>query len=185
LAYQAEIQLEPPIWLDLDLARLGTNLPVFPSSISRFVSSLVARLGTDFPLLRPGSEPILSGLAQQQARHEESFPVFLAPEIIPTQSVFRLEGGLSDRLLEAAPALRTWSSEKLLSNSVVQIAVNSVGEVVAAKLDTGCGLAEADAEAVATARALRFRPSSSAGTRWGDAVFQWQTAEQAVAGPLK
>ena len=185
LAYSNEIQLERPMGLDLDMARLRTNIPLLPSSFSRFVLSLVARLGTDFPILPPGSGPILSGVAEQQARREEPLPVFLAPEIIPTQSVFRLEGGLSDRLLGAAPALRTWPSEKLLTKSVVQIAIDPVGEVVASKLVASCGLAEADAEAVATARALRFRPSSSRETRWGEAVFQWQTTEQAAAGPLK
>jgi TonB family protein len=170
LAYQTEIQIESPIWLGLDTARLGTNFPALPS----------------------GSQPILSGLVEQPSRHEEPLPVFLTPEIIPTQSVFRLEGGLGDRLLGAAPALRTWSSEKLLNSSekllnssLVQIAVDSSGEVLATKLVASCGLAEADAEAVATARALRFRPSPSAGTRWGQAVFQWQTTEQAGAGPRK
>jgi hypothetical protein len=163
LAYQTEIQLEPPKWLEFDRNRLGTDFPVLPS----------------------GSEPMLSGVAEQQARHDEPQPVFLAPEIIPIQSVFRLEGGLSDRLLGGAPALRTWPSEKLLAKSLVQIAVNAVGEVVATKLDAGCGLAEADAEAVALARTLRFRPSISSGTRWCNAIFQWQTSEPAAPGPQK
>jgi hypothetical protein len=186
LTYQAEIQLKPPVWFDLEAARLGTKYPVLPSSFSGFVLNLVARLGTNFPVFLSGSEPILSGLAEHQTRREEPLPVFLAPEIIPTQSIFRLEGSLSARLLGAMPALRTWSSEKVLKKSVVQIAVDPMGGVVAARLEgTGCGLAEADAEAVATARALRFRPSPSGGTRWGEAVFQWQTTEPAEAGPPK
>jgi len=185
LAYQAEIQFEPPIPLELDTARLGADFQILPTSFSQFVLSMVARLGTDFPVLPSGAEPILSGLAEQKARYEEPFPVFLTPEVIPTQSLFQLGAGLNNRLLGAAPVLRSWPSEKLLAKSVVQIAVNSLGEVIATKLDASSGLAEADAEAVATARGLRFRPASAKRTQWGDAVFQWQTTEQAVSGPPK
>jgi TonB family protein len=163
LEYQPENQLEPPKWLPLDTARLGTH----------------------FPVPQPGFELIPAGLAEQQARHEEPPPDFLTPEIIPRQSVFRLEGGLADRLLGAGPSLRAQPSEKLLTNSWVQIAVDPAGEVIAARLDASCGLTEADAEAVAKARALRFRPAPSAGTQWGEAIFQWQTMEPAAAGPPK
>jgi hypothetical protein len=161
--FQSENQLEPPIWLSNDTARLGTNFPVLPS----------------------GSEPILSGLAEQQDRRDEPQPAFLAPEMIATQSVFRLEGGFSRRLLGAPPVLGYWPSPQLLTNSTVQIAVDSAGEVIATRLDARCGSAEADADALAKARALRFRPSPSAGTRWGEAVFQWHTIEPAGASPPK
>jgi hypothetical protein len=163
LEYQSENQLEPPDWLILDTARLGTN----------------------FPALLPGSEPVLLDLAEQQARRQEPPPLFLAPEMIATQSVFRLEGGLRDRLLGAPPVLSNWPSPQLLTDSAVQIAVDAAGEVVATRLEARSGLAEADVDALAKARALRFRPSPSAGTRWGQAVFQWQTIEPAGAGPLK
>jgi hypothetical protein len=185
LAHTNEIQLEPPIWLDFYPARLGTNVLALPSSYSGFVLGLVDHLGTDFPVLPSGSEPILASLVEQRSRREEPLPVFLPPEIMPTQSVFRLDGGLGDRLLGAGPALRAWPCEKLLTNSVVQIAVDPLGEVVAARLESRCGLAEADVDAVAKANALRFRPSPAAGTKWGEAVFEWQTTEQAGAGPPK
>jgi TonB family protein len=164
LEYQEENQLEPPTnWLPLDTALLGAN----------------------FPIPRAGADPIPSASVEDQAWHEEPLPDFLAPEIMVTQSVFRLEGGLGDRLLGAGPSLRSQPSEKLLSNSVVQIAVDPTGEVLAARLDAPCGSPEADAEAVAAARALRFRPAPSARTRWSEAVFQWQTTEPAAAGPPK
>jgi hypothetical protein len=163
LEYQAENQFEPPIWLPLGTALLGTNF-----------SNLLA-----------GSEAIPGGLADQQALHEEPLPAFLAPEIISTQSVFRLEGGLGDRLQGAGPDLPLQPSEKLLTNSVVQIAVDPAGEVVAARLDAPCGSPEADADAVAKARALRFRAAPSEATQWGEAVFQWQTTEPAAASPPK
>jgi len=162
-AYQSASQLEAPEWLNLDSNRLGTN----------------------FPLLPPGFQPVLLDLAEQQARHHEPLPHFLAPEMIATQSVFRLEGGLSDRLLGAALVLKSWPSPLLLTNSAVQIAVSPAGEVVVTRLDARSGSDEADAEALAKARALRFRPAPSSGTRWGEAVFQWQTIPPAAAGPLK
>jgi hypothetical protein len=161
--YQSEIQLQPPHWLALDTTRLGTNFPAVPA----------------------GSEAILPGLAERLPRREEPLPAFLPPENIATQSFFRLDGGLSDRLLGPAPVLGTWPNPQLLANSTVQIAVNPVGEVVAARLATRCGSAEADADALAKARALRFRPSGSAGMVWGEAVFQWQTTEPAGADPPK
>jgi len=161
--YQPENQLEPPKWLPLDTARLGTH----------------------FPVPQAGSELVPPSLAEQRGRHEEPPPDFLTPEIIPTQSVFRLADGLSDRLLGAGPSLRPQPSEKLLTNSVVQIAVDPAGEVMAARLEVSCGLPEADADAVAKARALRFRPAPSAGTKWGEAIFQWQTIEPVAARPPK
>ncbi len=163
LKYQSEIQLEPPAWLALDTARLGTNFPTLPS----------------------GTEAILPDLNDQLARHEEPLPIFLAPENIATQSIFRLENVLTDRLVGAGPVLGTWPSPQLLTNSTVQIAVNPVGEVVAARLVGRSGSSDADTDALAKARALRFRPSRSSGTIWGEAVFQWQTTEPAAADPRK
>jgi hypothetical protein len=161
--YQTEQHLEPPVWLNLDAVLLGTQLLTVPS----------------------GAESILSGLAGQRAWRAEPLPVFLAPEMMPTQSVFRLEGSLAERLLGGPPALRVWTNSHILTHSTVQIAVDPAGEVIATRLDARCGLADADADAVAKARALRFRPSPSAGTRWGEAVFEWQTTEPPGAGPPK
>jgi hypothetical protein len=163
LEYQSESPLEPPDWLKLDTDRLANNIPLLP----------------------PGFQPVLLDLAEQQARHHEPLPHFLAPEMIATQSVFRLEGGLNNRFLGAPPALKSWPSPLLLTNSAVQIAVSPAGEVVVARLDARSGWDDADADALAKARALRFRPAPSAGTRWGEAVFQWQTIEAAGARPLK
>jgi hypothetical protein len=162
-AYQSEIQLEAPSWLPLDTARLGTN----------------------FLAPQPGSATIPSDLAEQQTLHVEPLPDFLGPEIVLTQSVFRLEGELEGSLSGGPPQLRVWTN--LLSNSVVQIAVDQSGSVLAARLAARCGWAEADADAVAKARALRFAPSPTARTRWGRAVFQWRTAEPdaAAAAPNK
>src|SRR5208282_3946113 len=154
-AFQSQVQLEPPSWLGLDTAPLGTNFPA-PS------------LG--FPAISPD-------LAEPQILRVEPPPVFLPPVIVPTQSVFRLEGELAGSLLGLPPQLGARANLLLLSNSVVQIAADPAGAILAARLDGRCGSADADADAVAAARQLRFAPSSAGRTRWGRAVFQWQTTE--------
>jgi hypothetical protein len=160
--YQSTNQLEAPLWLPLDAARLGTGAA----------------------LLDTADETTPLTLAQLEIPQLEPLPVFLSPVIIPTQSVFRIEGQLAQRLLSPAPALHAWpsTSKKLLTNTVVQIAVNRAGDVMAARLLTRCGSAEADGDAVAKASALRFRASADAPTTWAQAVFHWQTTFPAAAG---
>jgi TonB family protein len=186
LIYQALIDLKPPIWLNLDTSLLQMQFgpSMIPASLPRFLASVVSSLGTNFPS-EPSTEPFFSTLAEREIPREEPSPVFLTPETIPTRSIFRLGGGLSNRLLGGAPALRNWPSDKLLNSSIVQIAVNPLGEVISARLETSCGSVEADTDAVNAARALRFRPAREAGTKWGEAVFQWQTTEPGAATPPK
>jgi len=179
LAYQDTIQLEKPIWLE------PTSLSGVPTSLSRFVSGMISNFGTDFLGNPSGTGSIPSERVEQPPSREDPWPVFLAPEVSPARSILRLQGGLIDRLLGGLPALQNWPGESLLTNSVVQIAVSPLGEVMAARLVTSCGLAEADSEAVNTARTLRFRAERSAGTKWGDAIFQWHMIEPAAVGPAK
>ncbi len=155
-------ELKAPLWLALDATRLGTS------------SAILNDTDENMPLK----------LAPVQIRQLEPLPVFLSPQIVPTQSVFRIEGGLAQRLASPAPTLQTWPSatRKLLTNTVVQIAVNGAGDVLAARLLTRCGLAEADADAVAKAQALRFRPLTDAPTLWAKAVFHWQTTFPSAPG---
>ena len=160
--YQSTNQLEAPHWLPLDAARLGTASAI----------------------LNDAEETAPLTLAQVEIRQLEPLPVFLSPQIIPTQSAFRVEGELAQRLLAPAPELHAWPSAntKLLADTVVQIAVNPAGDVVAARLLTRCGSVDADGDAVAKARALRFRASPGAPVRWSQAVFRWQTTFPAAAG---
>ncbi len=160
--YQSTNQLEAPLWLALDAARLGTGEAALTNA--------------------SGITPLT--LAQLDTPRLEPMPVFLSPEIIRTQSVLRIEGELAERLAGPGPALHAWpsTSRKLLTNTVVQIAVNQAGDVMAARLLTRCGSADADADAVAKAGALLFRPSTDARTVWAQAVFDWQTLFPAAAG---
>ncbi|MGA2176002.1 MAG: TonB family protein [Verrucomicrobiota bacterium] len=153
--YRPTNRLEPPSWLDLDVSRLGTISPVGPLS------------ATPPPL----------DLAGQGAAPLEPLPVFLPPEMIQTQSVFRLQGEARQRWTGETPLLPAWPSPQLLTNSVVEIGVSPAGDVLAHRLLARSGSPAADASALAAARALRFVPSNRAGTVWGQAVFEWHTSE--------
>jgi TonB family protein len=159
--FQSTSQVEAPRWLALDAARLGTGSDVDDSDASA-----------------PWTP------ARLEIQKLEPLPVFLSPVIVPTQSVFRIEGELVKRLISPAPDLHAWPSlnRKLLGNTVVQIAVNPSGDVMAARLVNGSGSPEADGDAMAKASALRFRPAADARTAWARAVFRWQTTFPAAAG---
>ena len=158
--YQSSNQLEPPLTLALNTSRLGVG--------SNFLSESAAPLA----------------IARMQFPQVEALPVFLSPQIVRTQSVFRIEGKLKSRLAGPLPALRSWpsASTKLLTKTVVQIAVNQTGDILTVRLQSRSGSPDADADAVAKAWALRFRPSPDPAIRWSEAVFQWQTTFPSVAG---
>jgi hypothetical protein len=160
--YQPAKQIEMPRWLALEAKRLGSGPAEMEDSDS------TAPL-PPAPLEISQSEPL---------------PVFLTPVIIPAQSVFRIEGDAARRLIGPAPALHAWPSpvKKLLANTVVEIAVNQAGDVVAARLLSRSGSPEADADAVAKAGALRFRPAPEAPMTWAPVVFRWQTTFPEATG---
>jgi hypothetical protein len=163
---QSEMPIETgkPEWLALDMPRLGTS----------------------FPTLEQAKSPLPFSLAGLRSPELEPWPAFLAPEVVKTRSGFEMKGELSRRLINKPAALPSWPSDQLLAKSVVEIAVDSSGRVVATRLQTprwGWRSAEADASALEMARRLRFRPVASPGPAWGEAVFQWQTTEPTNTSP--
>ena len=161
--YQLSNRLEPPIWLDLDVSRLGT---VSDPDSSRSL------------------EPLLLDLAGPGTSSLEPLPVFLPPPMVQTQSVLRLQGELGQRL--ASPAqLPPQPSAQLLSNSVVELAIDPAGTVLAHRLLARSGSAAADETALAVAKALRFTPKAQAGTAWGEAIFEWHTIQDTNTAPSK
>ena len=104
-------------------------------------------------------------------------------EPLATESSVRLLGDLARRPLQLTPPLPTWPLNEVLSDSIVQLAVNPIGEPISARLWSSCGWAKADAYALETARLLRFQPLASADAplppqlplTWGKLVFQWCT----------
>jgi hypothetical protein len=159
--FQSTNQLEAPLWLTLATAKLGTG---FAKVAHADVIEPLALARLDLPQLEP-------------------LPAFLPAEVFPTESVFHIEGNVKDRLMGAAPELQTWPSAQLLSNTVVQIAVSHAGDVMATRLLSRSGSTDADGDALAKARALRFRPSADPRTIWSRATFQWQTSAPAKGGP--
>ena len=114
-------------------------------------------------------------------------PAFkLAPAFVTSaaaeQSVMRIEGGLAQRRLLNSVALRAWPRADLLTNSIVQLVVDSDGRQVSVPvLLTSSTDREADDFALEQARAARFEPLPSnpssklplAGLTWGRLIFQW------------
>jgi len=143
--------VEKPAWLEIDTNRLGAN----------------------FPGLDDTSAAILFGLADQRGPQLEPWPVFLAPELVRTQSFFTLHG---PRPLNPPTFLPSWPSPQLLTNSVVQIAVDAAGQVIVSRLLARSGSEAADSAALREARRLRFHPAPTLEPVWAKAVFAWQTA---------
>jgi TonB family protein len=159
--FEAPGEPETPAWLALDTARLGS----------------------DFPQLNRAKSALAFGLADEGGPELEPWPASLTPEPVRTGSLFVIQGELAGRQFNAPAELPAETNAQLLAKSVVQIAVDSAGQVIAARLLARSGLAEADSNALDKARRLRFRPVPSPTPVWGRAVFEWQTVEPANAGP--
>lgn len=155
LDFDVAPEREPPAWLALDTNRLGAGL----QSITGHNALL------PFPLMDRGMSEY------------EPWPLLSAPADARTQSLFEIQGPLATRQINAPTLLPAETNSQLLSNSIVQIAVDPAGQVVAAHLLDRSGSADVDAKALNIANQLRFRPMPTEPTVWADAVFAWQTAE--------
>jgi hypothetical protein len=156
-----------PAWLALNTARLGTNF------------SQINSTGSLLPFeMMDGNDPEL-----------EPWPSSLPAEITRVQSRCEIQGELARRQLTSPPELGAWPPGRgalVLTNSTVQIAVDSAGQVVAARLLAPSGSIDADTNALASAWNLRFRPVPVSRPVWGKAVFEWQTVARtnAASAPL-
>ena len=107
----------------------------------------------------------------------------------------RVEGELATRWLGEPLRLPAQPHSDLLSNSVVQVTVLPDGRTFSAVLLGGCGLREADQEALQRAGAVRFAPlpepatppPEAPGLAWGRLIFPWYARAIAppAAGPEK
>jgi hypothetical protein len=152
-------ELEPPSLLALDSRRLGTKPPTTEET-----------------------NQVPFELAERRGPQLEPLPVFPATSAARSQSVYHLEGPLAGRQLGPDAVPPSWPASPLLTNSVVQFAVNRSGEVVLHRLISRCGLADADLAAVAITRKLRFSAlgATAPAVVWSKAIFQWQTLEPAA-----
>lgn len=152
---------EPPRWLDLEGAELAKTFVGYAAQLTNR-SLLVA----DLPM------PRLVGLDLPVPNHS-----------ICTQSLWRLEGQLARRSLLTPLQLRSWRSQELLTNSVVQLTVDGDGNTLFALLLSESGSKEADRWAVRAAAQTQFEPLQSGGSlprtnlalSIGTLVFQWHT----------
>jgi hypothetical protein len=151
---------EPVRWLPLPLEQLGESFELFVRTNPPPAFQLTEKL------------PIRAGFRQ-----------LLPPaETIRTQSVLRVEGPI--QLRSAAPNLPVWPHHDVLNPTIVEVAVDSSGQVQSARLagwpDARSGLAEADGAALALARVLQFDPREGGGGApegrgvvWGKLTFHW------------
>jgi TonB family protein len=155
---------EDPRWLQLVVRRLGASLDRASESDA------------------PNSVPRLARPAPRLAVGET-----LPPPAAPGPSMLRLEGDLAARRLIAPIDLPSWSSSDLLTNSVVQVIVDTEGRVASVPilLPPGSGDKEADDYALRQAKDARFEPVTPTGPSrrrdpmprltWGLMVFEWHT----------
>lgn len=159
---------EPPRWLSPDVFRFGAAL-----------TELVRTGRTD--QLRINDKPA------------PQMPRVLVVDPIPTaKSTLTIEGELASRALVSPIEVPVWTNTDLLSNTVVQAAINAAGEMLSARLLSGCGSKAADQRALELAQQARFQavpqtgPSqdrSAAALTWGRLIFQWSTGEVSTANP--
>lgn len=159
--YQGFNYSSPPEWLALSPSGLGVDF-------SQFIQTNV------FSPSRVPSNP-----GPEEAVGE---PVQLPPA--SERSELKIEDGLAQRRLATPLELPSWRGAELLGNSVVRMVVDAGGRPVSLALLQTNGLREADLEALARARSLRFAPVSEAAgastnrlaaQSWGNLVFEWRT----------
>ncbi|MEY2410717.1 MAG: hypothetical protein QOF48_3387 [Verrucomicrobiota bacterium] len=153
-------------WLPLDEKALGAGFVQFAAT-----NFIAPPLVVDQPV-----PPLL--------RYEPHFP----SDPFPPRSRLRLEGELGSRSLVSPLAIRSWTHSDLLSNTVVQAAIDADGHVMLASLLVESGFPSADAEALKLAALARFRAlpraardATGAGPlAWGRMIFQWHTVSRSA-----
>jgi hypothetical protein len=109
------------------------------------------------------------------------------PPLAPwrSQTSWHIEGELAKRRLLEPLTLKSWSTNALLANTVVQMLVDGQGRPVSVMLLARCSSDDADRQALEQARAARFEPVISEGPgrateplsrlSWGKLVVDWHT----------
>jgi hypothetical protein len=147
------------------------------------------------PLLALAKDDLAAGFQRFMVTNQvDRLPAIAEPELtlkIPiveesvsllAHSMLRLTGALAGRRLLAPPALPSWASADLLTNSVVQVLVGPDGRPVSPTLLAKSLSPEADQYAIREARNIRFEPldlqdptDPLAGLTWGQLIFEWRT----------
>ena len=164
LSFQPFLWTEPPRWLSLPVEQLG-------AAFHQFIAT------NEFKSLG------MSGHAEP----ELLLPELPTQENFPTQSLLLVRGRLASRALLSPMDLPSWTNEFILSNTVIKVIVDALGQtLVAPDYKTSSGYKRADQEALDRARAARFEPLPGAskdswaahpleGLAFGELVFEWYT----------
>jgi hypothetical protein len=165
---------EAPQWLPLAAGQIG-------AAFRQFVATNLSNPLQAVALFEPG------------LRLPQLGPAGADPGLPAPVSSVQLTGELAGRKLATSLELRSWASPELLTNTVLQLLVDAEGKPISITLMSGCGLAEADQNAVQQARALRFAPSRPGQVEapadplsdlsWGELIFEWRTVPANAPGP--
>jgi hypothetical protein len=165
-------------WLTIPLQEFA---PFVWSEPPRFLSLAKDELAADFESFMTTNQP--EGLpAVEQPELTLKLPEVEESPSLPDRSRLRLTGALAGRRLLVSPTLPSWPSADILTNSVVQMLVDTDGKPVSATLLSKSGFSEADQHAVREAYRARFEPLNPgdpnnplAGLTWGQLIFEWHT----------
>lgn len=148
---------EAPSYLALDIGRLG-------ETFSRFVGT---------------NSPFTFGLASRQPPEFGTMQISVPPLPINSSSELRLDGPIQRLRLLNPLDIPSWPSDDVLANTVVQVIVDGVGNVISSTLLAFSGSVAADKYALQQASAARFEPATGpqrlSTSTFGRFIFQWHT----------
>jgi len=135
-------------------------------------------LGTAFSRLMPTNSPT------DQVSGFRPVPELTAPttldEPAPAQnSTMRIRGELAQRLLPSKISLTNWPYADVLAPCIVQVLVDTTGNVVSTVLLKSSSFKDADDKALEVSRSLRFAPAAN--LAFGRIIFNWQTVPPAAS----
>jgi TonB family protein len=146
---------QPPAFLEFAARPSTPNLAYPERALPKIPFELAGRFGPDLE-----DEAVGSG-----------------EEVGRKKSFFGIAGESVSNLLVPPADLGEWANTPVLTNTVIQFAVNRAGQVYSVSLIGGSGFDAADAAAVSLVWNWRFVPSRQPRTpsAWDVATFYWKT----------
>jgi TonB family protein len=153
------------------------------------------------PLQMRPVDDLLAGLTPEKPRANETLALPARPEFnqpgmlrlrfLPTASTLQVFSSEPDIIAEPMPELPAQKNSDLLTNSVVQVTIDSKGKAFSATLLSSSGSKPADEEALRIARELKYKAEATAreedalptASRWARLVFEWHTVPVSAGGP--